>query len=124
MRVLAGGFWGTAHWTLDLIGRGTARFGPRKTPIREDEAYSMMGGAVVSGTFGAIVGLLLADQSHTVNAVTGATSGFLVGVCAGVIVGATVQVVDDWIKEQLNSVGSKNDAPGTAKPSHNFDGFD
>jgi hypothetical protein len=107
MRVLAGGFWGTAHWTLDLIGRGTARFYPRKTSIREDEAYSMMGGAVVSGIFGAMIGLLLADQFHNVNAVTGATFGLLLGVCAGVIVGATVQVVDDWINELLNSVDSK-----------------
>jgi gas vesicle protein len=67
----------------------------------------MMGGAVVSGIFGAIVGLLLADQSHSVNAATGAIFGFLLGVCAGVIVGATVQVVDDWIKELLNSIDSR-----------------
>jgi hypothetical protein len=107
MKALAGGFWGTAHWTLDLIGRGTARVCPGKTFIREDDVYCMTGGAAVTSIFGAFLGLLLADQSHTIDLMTGVVFGILVGLCTGVIVGATVQVVDDWIKEMLSSVDSK-----------------
>jgi hypothetical protein len=107
MKALAGGFWGTAHWTLDLIGRGTACVYPRKTHIHEDEVYCLMGGAAVTAIFGMFLGLLLADQSHAIDPMTGVIFGFLVGLCTGVIVGATVQVVDDWIKDMLNSVDSK-----------------
>lgn len=103
MKVLACGFWGTTHWALDLIGRSMARVLPGKTSIREDEVYSMMGGAAVSGIFGSAFGLLLAYQSHDVNAIGAATLGFLLGVCTGVTFGAIVQVVDESINDLLNS---------------------
>jgi hypothetical protein len=107
MRALAGGFWGTAHWALDWLGRGAFSVWPRKKSISEEDAYSMLGGAAASGIFGAVVGLLFAGRWQGVNAVEGVTFGFLLGVCSGVIFAATVQVIDDWIKDVLNSVDSK-----------------
>lgn len=107
MKVLASGFWGTTHWALDLIGRGAARAVHKKSSLEDDEAYSMTGGAAVGGIYGAIFGFLLSLQPRDINAVAGAALGCLLGICTGIMFGAIVQVVDDWIQNLLKSVDPK-----------------
>jgi len=107
MKPLAIGFWGTAHWTLDLIGRGATKFFPTRKALSEDEVYAMTGGAAVGVVSGAVLGLVLSDESHAMNAVTGATIGGLVGAWTGMISGAIVHTVDEAVREWLNSVNPK-----------------
>jgi hypothetical protein len=116
MKAKADGFWGAAHWILDVIGRGAAWFLPTKRAVSEDEVYAMTGGAVVGVLFGGILGLVLSDESHAINVVTGATIGGLVGAWTGMISGAIVQTVDEAVHEWLNSVDSPTVASSCSQP--------
>jgi uncharacterized protein YcfJ len=105
MKKLTVGFWGTAHWSLDLIGRGVARCFPTKTPSSEnDDAYSVIGGAVVGTIFGVLLGFAWSDESRAITTLAGAVIGGLLGICTGVMFGAIVQTVDDAIEAWLSSL--------------------
>jgi hypothetical protein len=111
MKAVADGFWGTAHFTLEMIGRGAVRILPARTSasLRKDreEIYAMTGGAALGVVFGAILGLVLSDESHAMTALTGAMICGLAGIWTGIISGAIVQTTDDAIHEWLNSVKSE-----------------
>jgi hypothetical protein len=112
MRVLAYGFWGVTHWTLDTIGRATGYILPGKTSRqedepREDEARAMTGGAVLGAIFGAAFGFMLSDESRDINTIAGASLGVLLGACSGIIYGAVVQIMDHSINALLNSWNRK-----------------
>lgn len=108
MRRLAGGIWGTAHWSLDLIGRGIAGLFPAKRKSENDA--SLTGGAVVGAIFGALCGFSLSEDSRVITTLTGAVIGTLLGICIGVAIAALVETVhdaiDDWIKS-INSPDSR-----------------
>jgi hypothetical protein len=108
MKRLEGGIWGTADWSLDLIGRGIARFIPAKKSSEPDAALT--GGAVVGTIFGTIIGFSLSEDSRVMTTLTGAVIGALLGICIGVAIAALVETVhdaiDDWIKS-INSPESR-----------------
>jgi hypothetical protein len=103
MSVRAVGFWGTAHWILDVVGRGTACVLPGNTSQRDDDACGMTGGAILGVIFGAVSGYMISEEAHNINVIVGAALGGLIGASTGIIYGAFVEVVDDWIKTYLNS---------------------
>ena len=107
MKIRAVGVWGTAHWTLDLIGRGAVRFIPTKTSWSQVDAYSVTGGAVVGTVFGALLSFTWSDESHASAIPAGVAIGSLLGLCIGVMFGAVVQTVDEAIDDWLNSLNSK-----------------
>jgi hypothetical protein len=107
MRSLRIGIWSFSHQALDWIGRGAVWLLSRKASLQEDTAYAATGGALVSGIFGAVVGIILSDRSHDIHAVGGAVLGGLFGVCMGIIFGSIVAVIDDSIKDMLKSLDSK-----------------
>lgn len=104
MKTLPDGIWGRSHWLLDLIGRGAVRCLPASACPREDEAYSMTGGAIVGSLIGAALGFILSDESHGLSLLAGAVIGGLVGITTGIGCGAIVQSVDDYIRALLNSL--------------------
>lgn len=107
MKKLGVGVWGTAHWGLDLIGRAAAWLIPTKTSSREDDAYSITGGAIVGAIFGALLGFAWSDESQAMTTHVGVAIVSLLGLCIGVMFGAVVQTVDDAIDDWLNSLNSK-----------------
>ena len=107
MKALTYGFWGTSHWILDLIGRGTVRCIPAQTSVGDDEVYSMTGGAIVGAIFGAGLGFLLSALSPSLNVDAGMAIGSLIGVSTGIGCGAIVQIVDEYIDTVLNGISSK-----------------
>jgi hypothetical protein len=106
MSVSARGFWGTACWALDCIGRGAACLFPAKISASEQAAYAITGGATVGAIFGIALGFILSNESHVMSNVAGAILGGLTGVCTGIAFGATVQVVDNSINSWLKSLSS------------------
>lgn len=107
MRNLEIGFWSLIHQGLDWIGRGAVWLLSRNASPPEEIAYAMTGGALVFGVIGAAVGIALSDHRRDINAVEGALLGGLFAVCMGIIVGSIVTVIDDSIKDLLNSLNSK-----------------
>lgn len=108
MNGAAGGFWGTIHWGLDLVGRGTVWVLVQKSSRNDDLAYAVAGGATTGGTFGSIVGFLISAPPHNVtNTIVVASLGCLLGVCMGISFGAFVEVIDSSIKDYVNSLNSK-----------------
>jgi hypothetical protein len=107
MKKLSVGVWGTTHWSLDLIGKGAARFFSIKTFSNENDTYSVIGGAVVGAIFGALLGFALSDESRAMTIPVGTVIGGLVGVCTGMMFGGIVLTVDDVIDEWLNRMNSK-----------------
>lgn len=95
--MLAGGFWGTSHFILDSIGRGTTWFFHARVSPHDEEVYSMTGGGTIGAFFGAGIGLIATAQSGGLSPVAGALIGGMVGICTGVFSGAIVQIVDDYI---------------------------
>lgn len=108
MNGAAGGFWGTIHWVLDLVGRGTVWVLVQKPSRNDDLAYAVAGGATTGATFGAIVGYLIsAPPRNLTNTIVVASLGCLLGVCMGISFGAFVEVIDSSIKDFFNSLNSK-----------------
>jgi hypothetical protein len=107
MKRLAIGIWGTAHWSLDQIGRAAAWRFPAKTLSSEDEAYSITGGAIVGAIFGVLLGFVWSDEPQAMTILARATIGGLLGLCIGVMMGAVIQTVDDAIDDWLNSLNSQ-----------------
>lgn len=107
MKALACGFWGTSHWVLDVIGRGALWCIPSHASSRDDEAYSMTGGAIVGALFGTVLGFALSAQSHGLSPVTGTIIGGLLGISTGICCGAIVQSVDEYICSVLNSLNTR-----------------
>ncbi len=107
MKALAVGVWGTSHWVLDLIGRGAVRCLPAKACPRDEDAYSMTGGAIVGALFGAALGFALSDQAHHLSLLAGTILGTLVGISTGIGCGAIVQSVDDYIRSVINSLNAR-----------------
>lgn len=100
--IRASGFWDMTHSVLALIGRGTACVVPGQTQA-EDDVCTITGGAVAGGILGAVAGLLLSDPTQKLNIAVSALLGVLLGACSGVMYAAIVEVVDDSIKDFLNS---------------------
>ena len=107
MKAAANGFWGTSHWILDCIGRGTAWCFRTKLTPSEDMAYAMTGGAILGAAVGAIFGFILSAESHGFNAVEGMAIGGVLGLSMGIGCGAIVESVDEYIRAWLNSFNSK-----------------
>jgi hypothetical protein len=107
MKAVAIGFWGTSHWILDWVGRGTAWCFPGKLSPCEDVGYCMTGGAILGTIVGAAIGFILSAESHGFNPVEGMTIGGLVGISIGIGCGAIVQSIDEYIRTWLNSFNSK-----------------
>jgi hypothetical protein len=107
MKAVASGFWGTSHWILDWIGRGTAWCFHTKLAPSEDMAYAMTGGAILGAVVGAMFGFILSAESHGFNAVAGMVIGGLLGLSTGIGCGAIVESVDEYIRAWLNSLNSK-----------------
>lgn len=107
MKKLGVGVWGTAHWSLDLIGRAAAWLILTKTSSREDDAYSITGGAIVGAISGALLGFTWSDESQAMATQVGVAIVTLLGLCIGVMFGAVVQTVDDAIDGWLDSLNSK-----------------
>jgi hypothetical protein len=108
MKGATAGFWGTTHWALDLVGRGTVWALIRNSSQCDDSAYAIAGGALTGGSFGAVVGFLLSVPAHDLtNTIVAATLGCLLGVCTGISFGALVEIVDTWIKDIFNSLNSQ-----------------
>jgi hypothetical protein len=101
------GFWGTAHWSLDLVGRSASWFFPTKSLSSENDAYSVIGGAVVGAIFGGSLGFAWSEEGRAMTNLAGAAIGGLLGICTGVMFGAIVQTIDDAIDDWLNSLNSK-----------------
>lgn len=107
MKAFANGVWGTSHWILDLTGKATVWLLHAKTTPHDDEAYAMTGGAIFGAFFGAILGFLLSADSHSFNQVAGTIFGSALGICTGIMWGAIVQIVDDYIDAAINSLNSR-----------------
>jgi hypothetical protein len=101
------GFWGTSHWILGWMGRGFLWLFPARTSPRDDEAYTMAGGAVLGLIFGATFGYLSFAQPSASMPITGTVLGSLLGVCTGIILGAIVHVIDEWVDAWLHSIDSR-----------------
>jgi hypothetical protein len=104
MKRIAGGIWGSAHWSLDRIGRGVVWLLPAKAS-REDD-LSLTGGAVVGAICGAIIGFSLSEDSRVMTTLTGAVIGALMGTCIGVAIGALVETVHETIDALIRSIDS------------------
>jgi hypothetical protein len=62
----------------------------------------MTGGAILGVIFGAVSGYMISEEAHNINVIVGAALGGLIGASTGIIYGAFVEVMDDWIKTYLN----------------------
>lgn len=107
MKKLTVGVWGTAHWSLDLIGRTAVGLFPTRTSSSEGGAYSITGGGVVGAIFGALLGFAWSDESQALAIPVGMSIGSLLGLCIGVMFGAVVETVDDAVEDWLNSLNSR-----------------
>lgn len=108
MNGAAGGFWGTIHWGLDLVGRGTVWVLDQKSSKNDDLAYAIAGGAATGGSVGAIVGFLISAPAHNMtNTIVVASLGCLLGLYLGISFAAFVEIIDSSIKDFFNSLNSK-----------------
>lgn len=102
------GFWGIVDGVLQGVGRGAAGFLMRAQGKEADDvAYAVVGGALLSAIFGAVVGYAFAELSHSVSVTGGMIIGALLGVCTGIFLGSFVETVDHSIRRVIGSLKLK-----------------
>ncbi len=107
MSAFSHGFWDTADYSLQQIGKGTAWLLTRNAHRAEDVAYAVLGGSLLCALFGAVTGFVISDLSHDMAALAGAGIGLLLGACVGVFFGSFVEAVDEYIQNVLASIRSR-----------------
>ena len=106
-RGLAAGFWGIADHTLEWVGKGVIRVLTGGRSLREDAAYAIIGAALLSGAFGAVLGFSLSSTSENVSTGFGTILGSLLGICLGILFGSFVEIIDWSIEDLIRSLNSK-----------------
>ena len=107
MNGLTFGFWDIVDQTFRWIGKSATWFLRKPGQEAEHVAYVTIGAALVSATYGGVVGFALSGFSRRISTMDGATLGVLIGACTGVFLGSFVHMVDSKIHDLLRSSGSK-----------------